>query len=127
MSVCRVKQSGIKTFTATIEVPVGKRRRWLGGFLLSFTDKDHYTVALIDWAGFLRIHTLIGKRWQPLEQGQGPAPDKDGNYRFQAYRRGDKVTLMIGNSGYGPWELPDDGFGLAVDKSGCSFRDVSWK
>jgi hypothetical protein len=38
------------------------------------------------------------------------------------------VYLMLeGGASYGPWELPGEGFGLAVENNDLVFPDVSWK
>jgi len=49
------------------------------------------------------------------------------NLKFQLFRKGDKVTMMIGPIGFGPWELPGRHFGLAVERSDVVFKDISWQ
>ena len=35
--------------------------------------------------------------------------------------------MFEGGASYGPWELPGDGFGLAVEGCDLTFADVWWK
>ena len=70
----------------------------------------------------------------PLAGGDGSfqrqvkrAIDQGSTYVFQLFRRKNGVTMMIGNAGFGPWDLPGETFGLAVQKSDLRFRGVAWK
>ena len=125
VSVCRVKAPS-KFFTATMEPPADAKG-WKGGVLLHYTSKEDYSVALLDWGGFVHIQRFNGKRFQIIERGEVPAIVKGSSYVFQLFRRKNGVTMMIGNAGFGPWDLPGKSFGLAVQKSDLRFRDVSWK
>jgi len=123
-SACRPK-GPVKTLQATFVIPK-KGTRWKAGILLHYTSREDYSVALLDWGGFVDIKKRIGNRWQPIERGQGPPKPKDGVYKLMAFRRKGQVTLMIGNSGYGPWELPGDTLGLVVENCDIIFRNLKW-
>ena len=111
---------------ATILVP--KKGRWLAGALLHYTSPDDFTVALLDWGGFIRIQRWQKTRWKTFERGQGPPKGKDGNYHLQIFRKKDKTFLMVGLAGYGPWDIPAEGLGLAIEKTdGVVFDRISWK
>ena len=73
------------------------------------------------------IKRFTGRGFQTMERGEVTAIEKGTTYRFQLFRRKGKVTMMIGNTGFGPWELPGSAFGLAVEQSDLTFRDLSWK
>jgi len=124
-SACLLKGSA-KELKATLVVPK-ERGGWLAGGLLHYTSPEDYSVALLDWSGFLRIHRRIGKRWQPIEQGPGPEKAEDGNYHLLLMRKGEKVYFMVGAVAYGPWDLPGTALGFALRKGEIEFRDVAWK
>ncbi|MHC4548267.1 MAG: hypothetical protein ACYTEZ_05765 [Planctomycetota bacterium] len=124
-TVCRLK-APVTFFQATMEVPTD-RPGWRGGVLLHYLDNTDYSVALLDWGGYVHIKRFVGQRFQTLERGEVTAIVKGNRYAFQLFRRKDRVTMMIGDVGFGPWELPGTTFGLAVERSDLSFRDVGWK
>jgi hypothetical protein len=124
-SICRLKPV-TPAFTATLEVPADKKG-WRGGVVLHYTSPKDYTVALLDWGGWVHIKRFTGSGFQTMERGEVTAIEKGTTYRFQLFRRKGKVTMMIGNTGFGPWELPGSAFGLAVERSDLTFRDLSWK
>jgi len=126
VSACRL-QAPATQFEATIEVPKEKTR-WRAGGLVHYASPDDYAIFLVDWAGYLRITRRIEGRWQILEQGEGPGPSEDGNYHFQMFQKGGKVFVMFkGGASYGPWDLPNPAFGLAIENCDLAFRDVTWK
>ena len=110
---------------ATIVVPA--EGRWIAGALVHYNNPDDYTVALLDWGGFIRIQRWMKTRWQMIERGQGPPKGKDGNYKLQIFRRKGKTYLMVGLDGYGPWDVPGDGIGLAIDRCDVRFKSITWK
>ena len=125
VSICRLKQAP-KVLEATLLVPP-RGKRWLGGILVHYSSKDDFTVCLLDWGGHIRIQRRKGKGWQILERGPGPGVGDDGNYHFQAFRKGGNVYLQIGLLSYGPWELPGSALGLAIQDCTLEFKDVTWK
>lgn len=109
-------------------LPIPDAKKWMAGALLHCAGEDDWSVALLDWGGFIRIQRWNGKAWQILEQGEVKGLDEDGKYRVQLFRRGDSVTMMIGKSaGYGAWELPGTTLGLAVEGCDVEFTEVSWR
>jgi hypothetical protein len=110
---------------ATIVVPA--KGRWIAGALVHYNNRDDYTVALLDWGGFIRIQRWMKTRWQMIERGQGPPKGKDGNYKLQIFRKKGKTYLMVGLDGYGPWDVPGDGIGLAIDRCDVRFKSITWK
>ncbi len=126
VSVCRIK-APVTMLDATLEIPAAKR--WKGGVMLHYTSPDDWSVLMIDWAGFLDIKRWQKDRWQILEQGEGRGATGDGSYRLMLFRRGGEVSLSMGKGdvAYGPWELPGDSFGLALQDCEISFRELSWK
>jgi len=111
---------------AVIRVPTEKKR-WLGGFLMHYEDPANYSIFLIDWAGHLRAHRFVKGSRQIMEQGPGPGPDPDGTYKLRMFRERGGVYVMLGTASYGPYELPGDRFGLAVDGCSLDFTDVKWR
>ncbi|NJN14450.1 MAG: hypothetical protein HC813_02110 [Planctomycetes bacterium] len=122
--VCRIK-APVTLLEATLEIPAAKK--WKAGVMLHYTSKEDWSVLLIDWAGFLDIKRWENGRFQILEQGQGPGPTAEGSYRIQLFRRGEKVFASMGTVSFGPWELPGESFGLALDSCEVSFRELTWK
>jgi len=126
VSVCRLR-GPVELLKATLEVP-RERTNWRGGALLHYVGDDDYSIAILNLTGQLRITRRVGGRWRIMEQGEGPPPSKDGNYRFEVLRRRGKVYLMFeGGLSYGPWELPGETLGLAIQNSDLRFRDLSWQ
>ncbi len=125
-SVCRIK-APVTFLDATLELPSAKR--WKGGVMLHYTGPEDWSVFLIDWAGFLDIKRWQKDHWKILEQGQGPGATGAGSYRLQVFRRGGEVSLSMGKGdvAYGPWELPGDSLGLALQDCEISFRELSWR
>lgn len=123
-SACRPK-GPVATLQATLVIPKEKTG-WKAGILLHYLSKEDYSVALIDGGGFLDIRRRVGGRWQTIERGQGPPKPGDGAYKLMAFRRKGNVTLMIGNAGYGPWELPGKTLGLAIENGGITFHHLQW-
>jgi hypothetical protein len=124
VSACRPKEPAT-VLKATLHAP--KKGRWMAGILLHYSSKDDYSVALLDWGGFLRIQRRVGKGWQTIERGPGPPKPKDGKYKLQAFRKKGKVYLMVGADGYGPWELPGNVLGLALERCRVTFSDIEWE
>ncbi|MHC4816514.1 MAG: hypothetical protein ACYTF8_00440 [Planctomycetota bacterium] len=124
-TICRLKRV-TPAFAATLEVPADKKG-WRGGVLLHYTSNTDYTVGLLDWGGWVHIKRFRDSGFRTMERGEVTAIEKGTSYRFQLFRRKGKVTMMIGNTGFGPWELPGKAFGLAVERSDLTFRDISWK
>lgn len=124
-TICRLKPV-TPAFAATLEVPADKKG-WRGGVVLHYASPSDYSVALLDWGGWVHIKRFTGRGFQTIERGEVTAIEKGSSYRFQLFRRKGKVTMMIGNTGFGPWELPGSAFGLAVERSDLTFRDISWK
>jgi len=126
VSVVRVAEP-VEFLKGTLEVPK-ERTMWLGGPMLHFTDENDFSVAMINRTGQMRVARRQGARWQIMEQGEGPPPSADGNYRFEVFRKGDKVYLMFeGGLSYGPYELPGHMMGLGVEKCDLVFRDLEWR
>lgn len=116
----------VRNLTFTLEKPDTKK--WMAGALIHWTSDDDWSVALLDWGGFIRIERWTGQRWQVLERGAGPQPDDDGKFRFQVFRRKGQTSMMVGKMfGYGPWDLPGDSLGLAVEGCDVTFTEVAWK
>jgi hypothetical protein len=113
-------------FSATMEVPADKKG-WRGGVVLHYVSPQDYSVALLDWGGWVHIKRCTGAGFRTMERGEVTAIQKGTTYKFQLFRRKGQVTMMIGNTGFGPWELPGKAFGLAVEKCDLTFRDISWK
>ncbi|MHC4956861.1 MAG: hypothetical protein ACYTGN_00700 [Planctomycetota bacterium] len=124
VSACRPKEPA-SVIKATLHAPT--KGRWMAGILLHYESGEDYSVALLDWGGFLRIQRRVGKGWQTIERGPGPPKPKDGKYKLQAFRKKGKVYLMVGADGYGPWELPGNVLGLALDRGAVTFSDIDWK
>ena len=125
IGACRT-QPGLSEMKATILAPKG-RVRWRAGAVLSYAGEKDYALFLVDWAGYLNIFRLVDGRQKVIEQGPGPGPSDDGAYRIHLFRKGGKVYLMFeGGASYGPWELPGDGFGLAVEGCDLAFADI-WR
>jgi hypothetical protein len=126
LSACRLKAKA-ELLQFTLIVPKNPRARWLGGVLLHFSSPRDFSVALLDWAGYIRVYRKSGGGKQTLAQGEGPGTGDDGNYHIQVFRKGANVYLMIGTLSYGPWELPGDTIGLALDRCTLDFTDLNWR
>lgn len=125
VSACRPK-GAIETLQVTLVAPP-RGKRWKAGILLHYTSDEDYTVFLIDWGGFVDIKRRVGKSWKPIERGPGPPKPQNGLYKLQAFRKKGKVYVMIGNDGYGPWELPGNNMGLCIERCEVTFRTITWK
>ncbi|MHC4223415.1 MAG: hypothetical protein ACYSUN_05445 [Planctomycetota bacterium] len=100
---------------------------WKAGMILHFTSKDDYTIALIDWGGYITVRRKERGGWKIFEQGEGPGPTQKGIYPLQAFRKGGNVYFMIGELAYGPYELPSTRLGLCVERADLTFYDLSWR
>lgn len=124
-SVCRLKIP-VNVLEATMVIE-GKAKGWRGGMMLHYENPKNFSMAVIDWAGFVHVARYVNGSWRTLEKGEVPAVDHTKNLKFQLFRKGDQVTMMIGPIGFGPWELPGRYFGLAVERSDVTFKDISWQ
>ncbi len=115
-----------KQFTATMRI-AGKPKGWRGGVVLHYEDPRNFSVAALDWGGFVHIQRMIDGKWKIMERGHVPSVEGQKDPVFALFRRKNGVLMMIGNTGFGPWELPDGPFGLTVYKSDLIFTDVEAK
>lgn len=126
VTACRLQAKATR-FQATIEVPK-EAAAWRGGGLLHYEGPEDYTVFLVDQAGYLRVTRRRGGAWEILEQGAGPKPSDDGNYRFEVFAKDTGMHLTFaGGAAYGPWELPRPAFGLALENCDLVFSGLAWK
>ncbi len=115
--------------TATLVVP--EKPGWNIGVTLHWTSADDYSVALLNYAGFMHIVRRTEGRWQTLEKGAvpglEPGLEKGKRCTFQLFRRGAEVSMLVNQVGFGPWELPGQTFGLALRNCDATFVDIKWK
>jgi hypothetical protein len=124
-SACRLAAAGNELqFTLRPETDRG----WRAGALVHWTSNEDWAFCMIDSAGGMHIARVEGGRVKTIEQGAGPPPDKSGFYRFQVFRKKDKVFVMFpGGLSYGPWDLPSAVLGVAIHRGPMRFADVVWK
>ena len=114
-----------KNLTATLIAP--KKQSWNAGVLVHWSSPDDYTVALLNYGGFMHVVRRMEGRWQTMEKGPIPGLENQPKYTFQVFRRGGEVSLLVNNQGLGPWELPGSTLGLALMSSDVRFVDLNWK
>jgi hypothetical protein len=124
VSACRVKKS-VTRIGATIDAESGDT--WSAGLLLHFTDADDFTVALVTSTGTLKIHRRQAGAWEIIHQDALAMPSKEGQIKLAAVREANGVRVTVGSETFGPFELPGNTFGLALDNCTARFRNVSWE
>ena len=125
LSACRLK-GNVRHLEVTLEPP-REKRRWVAGVLLHADGQSDFTVALFDWGGHIRVHRYVNGSRQILAQGAGPGVDDEGRYKLQAFRSAKGVFFALGALSYGPYDLPGQTLGLAIERCTFTFRDVKWK
>ena len=124
VSACRLKHPP-QSLHATVEVPRGLGAR--AGLLLHWTDNDDYTVLLVSGRGGVRVDRRQGGAWRPLYRGRVALAPGGGEVTLGARRDGDAVVVQVASQEIGRFELPPGPFGLALERSDVSFRDVAWE
>jgi len=122
-SVCARKDRS-NSLKATMRV-AGQPKGWRGGVVLHFEDGENFSVAALDWGGFVHVQRMEHGRWKIMERGRVPGIDPSKDAVFHAFRRPNGVSMMIGNTGFGPWQLPKGPFGLVVYRSDLLFTDLA--
>ncbi len=125
LSACRLK-GNVRHLEVTLEPP-REKRRWVAGVLLHADGKNDFSVALFDWGGHIRVHRYVNGSRQILAQGAGPGVDDEGRYKLQAFRSAKGVFFALGALSYGPYDLPGQTLGLAIERCTFTFREVRWK
>jgi hypothetical protein len=120
VSVCRVRGPA-RRVAARLLVPADGPLG--GGLLLHVESVSAFTVALVG-PNSIRVQRLTNGRWDvlataPWTRAAGPLP-------LSADRRGADVTVNVGELALGPFSLPGDSLGLAVDASTLDFTDLAW-
>jgi hypothetical protein len=123
VTCCRLQRKAT-TFHATIEPP---KPPWRAGGLLHYESNDDYALFLVDQGGYLRVMRRKGGTWQMLEEGEGPKPKGDGPLSFDVTADNDGLRISFDGKDFGPYPLPSPAFGLALESSDVTFRDVAWK
>lgn len=111
--------------TATLVKPA--KPGWNIGVTLAWKSKDDYTIALLNYAGFMEIKRWHDGHWKTMERGPVPGLEGFDKYKFQIFRRGAEVSMLVNDVGFGPWELSGDRFGLALRRGEATFVDITWK
>jgi hypothetical protein len=73
------------------------------------------------------VHRYVNGSRQILAQGAGPGVDDEGRYKLQAFRSPKGVFFALGALSYGPYDLPGQTLGLAIERCTFTFREVKWK
>jgi hypothetical protein len=123
-SACRLKNPA-ESLRATLEVP--GTLPGPAGLLLHFEDRKNFTVAFIDKKMKFSVRRMEKGRWKVLGSTPCPPLEKADRIRFHATRKGNGVTVSVEGKSLGPFTLPGEIFGLALQRCAVRFRDVSWK
>lgn len=117
VSACRLKVP-VGELEASFELPSSGR----AGLLLHYTSTEDYTTALLTSAGTLQVARRAGGDWQILAE----EPVAFGG-KARALREGARIKVQLGEAVFGPWELPGETLGLALDSADVSFRDIRYR
>jgi len=121
VSLCRLKKP-TQQLSATLHHP--ERGWWRAGMTLHHTNNDDYSVALLSGYGSLRVDRRINGRWRRLFRTRGVAIGSDGTTKLTVERVEGGVRLLIGDQVFGPFDVAETGFGLAIDNCEANFSDI---
>lgn len=120
VSVCRLKEP-CGRLSMNLQLPSTGR----AGLLLHYEGPEDYTLALLSSTGALHVDRRRNGKWERLatESLSSVALSQS----LSAERDGSEVRLVVGGGSFGPWKLPGDTFGLALDACTVVFDTLNWR